>query len=401
MKESVTRIVGRRNAICARLRANRPIGLRRRGPVRVTAVAFVALALTASAGGQSTPGFLSTAETSLAAFYKGKATAPPTTGPKAVKGKNVWVISCGQAVPGCSTQTNAAADAGRILGWKVHVLDGAFDANDAYDAGIRQAIAAGANGIILVSIDCGTVEASVKQAVAANIKVVTQSGFGCADAPSLTTGVDPAASTPTLASFGQNQGKGQADWIIAQTNGKAHVLNFVFVDNTFAQQINAGFLAEMQKCTSCTIATQDISLSDYSNPSLFQQKASYAVVKNPNANAIHVPFDSFVTGGVGPAVVNAGKASQIQVVAGEGFAANLILIRNHQGENAAAAYDQTWHGWAGADTLNRVFAGTGPAPEGEGIQMVDSTHNLPPAGQNYTSPVNFKADYEAVWGVSS
>ena len=64
----------------------------------------------------------------------------------------------------------------------------------------------------------------------------------------------------------------------------------------------------------------------------------------------------------------------------------------------AIASDQGWIGWAGADTLNRVLAGAGPAPEGIGFKLVDAENNLPDSG-NYQTTVDFRAGYRAVWGV--
>ena len=45
-----------------------------------------------------------------------------------------------------------------------------------------------------------------------------------------------------------------------------------------------------------------------------------------------------------------------------------------------------------------LFLNGQPAvPEGIGIQIIDATHNLPAAGQNWVDPVNYKADYEKAW----
>jgi ribose transport system substrate-binding protein len=331
-------------------------------------------------------------------YIKGTEGAPPSSGPKAAAGKSVWVISCGQAVPGCSIQTNAAVEAAKALGWKTTLFDGAFGANDGYNKGIRQAIAAKADGIIIVSIDCVAVTQSLQEAKTAGVKVVAQSAFGCENNPSLVTQVQPNEQDKNVGEFGYTEGVAQADYLIAKTNGTAKVLNYRFVDNNFAIQINKGFTDELKKCTGCTIANADISLADYSNPSTFARKASTALLGQTDATAVHVPFDSFITGGVGQAVVQSGRADKLLVIGSEGFEANLNLIREKKGESAAMASDQTWIGYAGADTLNRVFAGQGPAAEGIGFKLIDADNNLPASG-DYHSSVDFKAAYKSVWGV--
>ncbi len=330
-------------------------------------------------------------------FIVGTDTKPPESGPKAVAGKTAYVISCGQAVPGCSMQSNGAVEAGKVLGWNVTLIDGAFGANDGYNRGIRQAIAAHADGIILVSVDCNRVTQALREAKAAGLKVVGQNGFTCADDPSLMSLMVHSTPTPDLASFGQTEGAAQADYIIAKTKGKAKILNFRFVDNTFAIQITNGFSTEIAKCGGCSVKNGDIALTDYGTPTGFAQKVNSTLLGAGDIDAVRVPFDSFITNGVGPAIVNTGKAGNTLVVGSEGFAANLNLIREKRGQSVAFASDQEWIGWGAADALNRIFAGSQPAPAGIGFKLIDADHNMPASG-DYHSSIDFKSAYKAVWG---
>lgn len=341
---------------------------------------------------------VSQAEAAVKQVATGTEGAPPTSGPNAAVGKNVWVISCGQAVPGCSLQSNAAVEATKALGWKSTLFDGNFGANDGYSKGIRQAVAAKADGVIIVSIDCTAVTQALSEAKAAGVKVVSQNGFPCSDA-SLVTQYMPSSEAPDVGAFGRAEGKLQADWFIARSKGKAKILNYRFIDNNFAIEINKGFVDEIAKCETCSVVHQDVSLSDYSNPSLFQQKVSSALLANPTVTAVHVPFDSFITGGVGQAVVTSGRTGNLLVMGSEGFAANLNLIRTNRGQTAAMASDQVWIGWAAADAMNRAFAGEQPGPAGIGFKLIDVDTNLPPTDQDYRSSVDFRAAYKAAWGV--
>jgi ribose transport system substrate-binding protein len=366
----------------------------------VTAAILTIIAATAWSGSSKAADHSSAvaaAEANAYKFIAGTETKPPISGPKAVAGKSIHVISCGQAVPGCSLQTNAAVQAGETLGWNVTLVDGAFDANDGYNNSIRQAIAAHADGIILVSIDCNMVTQTLREAKSAGLKVVGQNSFPCADDPSLMTPMNYSSSTPSLSSFGQAEGVAQADYIIAKTDGKAKILDFRFVDNTFAIQITNGFNSEIAKCTGCSVKYADITLSDFGTPSAFSRKVSSALLAAGDVDAVRVPFDSFITDGVGQAVVNAGKVANALVVGSGGFEANLNLIRENRGQSAAIASDQQWIGWGSADAMNRVFAGSEPAPAGIGFKLVDADYNLPPSG-DYRSAVDFKSAYRAVWG---
>lgn len=128
------------------------------------------------------------------------------------------------------------------------------------------------------------------------------------------------------------------------------------------------------------------------------EKVSSALLQHPDANAVHVPIDSLVVLGAGTAITESGRSEELAVMGGEGFAANVDLIRSGGPQDAAVAFQQEWIGWATVDTLNRVFAGETEIPDqGFGWQLVDEDHNLPPEG-GYRSPVDFKRAYRAIWG---
>lgn len=68
---------------------------------------------TSAAGGSAAAG---SAAQALDTAYKGVMGAPPTTPTKAKAGVNLWVVSCGESVPSCSTVTAAAMVAGQLVG---------------------------------------------------------------------------------------------------------------------------------------------------------------------------------------------------------------------------------------------------------------------------------------------
>src|SRR4051794_36764184 len=93
------------------------------------------------------------ANPALDAVYKGTLTSPDTTSRPAVKGKKIVIISSGQSSISSSIPVNAAEDAAKKLGWSVSVYDDQL--NPANDPNlVQQALASGADGIILDAIDC-------------------------------------------------------------------------------------------------------------------------------------------------------------------------------------------------------------------------------------------------------
>lgn len=351
--------------------------------------------------GGATPAWLQQAEAKVAAAYQGTSTHPPTSSPTPVPGKSVWIISCGESQESCSGPVAAAKEAAESIGWKATVFDGKFDPTQ-YGAGIRNATAANADGILLTAVDCPLVKRPLEEAKAAGVPVIALQAVDCNEiepnGPKLFsepirygTGIDShAAYIKAWAAV-------KADWVIDRSEGKAVVLNFAEEDLPTTALINAGFTEEMKKCTTCEVIDVKFAATDL-GPKL-QEKAQQALLKYPNATYVHAPYDSTVTAGIGPAVVASGRAGEIEVMGGEGFAPNIELIREGEQQNAANGFLEDWTGFAGVDTLNRLYAGAKQVPQGIGWQLIDADHNLPASGP-YTGGIDFARDYERIWSGS-
>jgi ribose transport system substrate-binding protein len=315
-------------------------------------------------------------------------------------------VSCGQAASGCANTTAAIADAAKAIGWTPRICDGKFDVNDAYGACITQGLADHVSGILLSSgFDCDLIQPQLKAAKTANVPVVANQSVDCNDplstvqGPSLFTSMLMSQKYPNVTDWQYARGKAIADYIIAKTNGKAKVIDEHFAGQLLGVYQDKGFVAGMATCAGCKI----VASVAISNAVLAQgqdhQLMSAAAVKNPDANAIAYAFSSFV------------QSSQLQAIAtqmgnhpvvagGEGEPNNLDLIRSGAGvPTGEAAYNGPQLAWGLVDTLNRIFAGQKPTPEGIGWAMADKTHNLPStAGEYFQPPSNWKAAYLGVWG---
>jgi ribose transport system substrate-binding protein len=365
---------------------------------------------TSSSGNSSSGSSINLApfEAALQTYYKGTFTAPPTTAPKPPKNVNLWIISCGQASQGCADPAANAKEAAQVLGWKATVFDGNFGIGDAYDTGIRQAIADHASAIIVIGTNCNQAKTGFQAAKAAGIPVIGANSFDCTD-PLINDGPNLFAATVkyTPQYSGSNaieyaDGVAKADWIIVHTNGQAKVIDTDFAGLTGGVYMNDGFVHEMAKCKTCQIVkTIVFNPPDTSNGNLKNAFAS-ALVQYPQANAaINISDGIILPNDFPQAIQSAGRTSSFCVVSTEGYAAADALIRNHDGVCAETPYDSNWLAWGAVDTVIRILDHQPAVNEGMGIQVVDATHNLPPAGQDYSSPVNYKADYEKAWGVSS
>src|SRR3954451_10243266 len=341
----------------------------------------------------------------LAQVYKGTLASPDTTARAGVKGKNVWIISSGQSSESSSVPVNAAKEAAEKLGWKVHIYDTQLNpANDA--PGVSAALAAGADGIILDAIDCSFVKSQLGQAKARGVVTVPIYAYDCDDAYSGKGGqrlfsgyinYGPVANK-NLGAFAEKYGYAQGQAAIAATGGKAKVIFFNDTQVTVLHYTGKGFLDAIKQCSGCEVVKNIDFTGLQLGPQLLQTAAS-AILQHPEANVVKSPFTAATLLSIGPAVAQSGRAGNLYVMGGEGFADELNLLRNHQGVSAVMISPSDWTGWAAVDTLNSLFQNKKPAFSGLGWQLVDKTHNLPASGGK-VPPVDFKSIYEKAWGVS-
>jgi ribose transport system substrate-binding protein len=353
----------------------------------------------ASAGTGSTDPGLAKVQADLATFYQGTAATPPASGPKAQTGKSVWVISCGQQTS-CAVGTAGAVQAGKALGWKTHICDGASDANNAFVVCMNQAIAAKANGIITVAIDCAPLKQPLTIAKQQHIPVVNMDGFDCDKnlpapaGPSLfAASVIPSQAYPTLEDIAAAAATAQADALIAAANGQAKVINFDLTDITFGLIAEQATKAAFAACSGCVLYDVPFTLQQYT-PQALTGLFQAAYLKHPDANGVDALSTSVFLAGVSAAIKATGKP--LFAAAHGSESAAFDLVRNGGGLTSIVGQDTTASGWSAADTLNRLFAGQPAVPEVESLQLVDMTHNLPTSG-GYVDPSDYQSAFKKVW----
>jgi len=119
-------------------------------------------------------------QATLNAVYKGTLSSPDTTPRPGVKGKKIVIISSGQSSISSSIPVNAAKEAAQALGWQVTVYDAQL--NPANDPSLMsQALASGADGVVLDAIDCSFVKSQLEQAKAKHVFVVPIYAYDCND----------------------------------------------------------------------------------------------------------------------------------------------------------------------------------------------------------------------------
>ena len=350
---------------------------------------------------------LAAANAQLAVAQKGRFTTPPTAASPAVKGKNLWILESSGAAPSVSIPAQAAKEAADALGWKSTIYD-AKGLPSNYTTGVSNAIANGANGIILVAIDCSYVRNQLQLAKSKGIAVSEVYAFDCSETnpgqPSLFS-ADLSFGTrwKNLEEAWQQWGSDTAAYVIKGTNGKANPL--VLDTNQIAVLVSydKGFIDRINQCSTCKVVRQKWDVVTQGTPAALTSLIQSAVLKNPQING--AVYGSTVTSGFNGAILALGsKAKKMTVVGGLGLQDEFTLLKAQKGLNATTAWPQQWIAYAAVDSINSVLAGRPTRDEGIGWQIVDSD-NLDDALSHVKNGIwngydNFRADYLKSWGVS-
>lgn len=311
--------------------------------------------------------------------------------------ENVYVVSCGEQVPGCSVPAAAVASAAESIGWTATIADGKLNP-EGFATAIRQGVAGGATVIVPIGIGCGVAQAAFQEAVDAGIKIIGGGGPDDCDPKLWTSERNWITGQAGPAMWGQF-GALQADYVFGKTNGNANSVVINFTGQVWGQWLTDGFNAEMEKLGNKgkVLETVDVSDPEMADGS-FVQKITTALLNNPDANALIVPIDSWLTAGLGQAIVQGGNADKLIVIGRGGDAAVLDAIRaGGQGVTATVGTAIEWGAWGSIDTAARVLSGGKAADIAESSQVVDADHNMPASG-SYQGSIDWQAAFLKAWG---
>jgi len=334
----------------------------------------------------------------LEAYRKGQFQSPPTTAPKPQPGKSVWIITYGLASTPAADFDRGAKEAAAVMGWKTKSCDGKFSP-DQWQQCYRQAIAAGADALAIYVNDCASTQAALQEARKAGVKVASAEAADCDDQK-------PGAKPLFDAQLEFAQGSFR-DWLAALLEPSAAYVVSTLGDDAKVILVNeagnyavgimsAAFKKELNElCSTCEL----VDTVDYTGDELgapLQEKVGQALLKHADVNAIVTPYDDPALKGAVPAVRESGRKDDILVTAGVGIKPAIDLVRSGA---IAGEYvqDIAWEAWGVMDSLNRVFHGQKPEPSGQGIGWIDK-ENVPPAGQGYKPPIDYRAIYTKALG---
>ena len=306
-------------------------------------------------------------------------TAPgPSVDVSKLRGKKVFVI------PIEETPFTQAVEAGEKAAAKAAGVELTFYPNQGqvsqWVQGMQTAIAQKPALIILdTSPDPRQLQPQIAAAKAAGIPVLV-THFYDATSPQPPACVGCAAGVTAIVKAPISvAGGAEADWIIANSGGKANVLIVSLNGLLPVPGMVAAAQAQFkQYCPGCKVTTTAINISQLGTAGAFSQVSS-ALVQDPGINYVDPLFDASIPGTLA-SIEAAGKSSSIKMVSFNGSSFALQDVAS--GTNplvADVAEPDSWVGYANMDQAFRVMTGMAPVVETTPIRIFDSA-NIAEAG---------------------
>ena len=320
----------------------------------------------------------------------------PTTGPKALAGKSVVLISEDQRNGGALGVSEGVTEAAKVMGWKLTVLDGAgVIANRS--AAFGQAIALKPDVIIADNDDATEQKANIIKAANAGIKVLgwhSNVKPGPMDGVPLFTNI---STDPTVVA------KVAAALAIVNADGKAGVVVFTDATEKISVMKSNAMAANIKECSGCTVLEViDTPLASVSTriPQMTQSLHQRFGKKWTHSLAINDGFFDFMAPTL-RAAGSAGSGPPVNISGGDGSKAAFERIRGDNYQFATVAEPLRLHGWQLIDEANRALSGM------DWSGFVAPTHlvtkdNIGTNGgpDNVYDPDNgYRDAYKKIWGV--
>ncbi|WP_375476233.1 sugar ABC transporter substrate-binding protein [uncultured Jatrophihabitans sp.] len=322
----------------------------------------------------------------------------PVTGVSKLKGKTVWYIPIGSAVPILNAFGVGMKGALDKLGIKLQVCDGKFLPTTMASC-INQAATQGADGVVTGYIDYQLVPTAFDNLVAHKIPVLI-----AGEAPDGGKTNSPALAfddtSPTINALQRLMNES----VIVDSKGKAKVL---FLGVTDSPQLK-GAAAYSKKfyadnCPGCTFTE-----IDYNTASLnkLPSQVSSALIAHPDTTYVVAEVDAAGAGAVS-GIETAGFSNKVKFASTNGALDALQRIKNGAGQFVDVGTGGIYLGWQFVDGIVRMMTGVLPV-NGFGVVRVFTKENianltLTPAAYAtnawYGSDA-FEKTFLTAWGVS-
>lgn len=303
----------------------------------------------------------------------------------APRDKSVTVVTCGAVGIGCQQGAEAATEAAAELGWQTRIIDGRFDPA-VWNQAVQQAVADGADGVILFAITPALIQGGLDAANAANVPIVAvyQPRFeGVPDVQGYVT-TDHARG-----------GRAAAELIASDSGGSGHVLLLDVAEYPEIMKRNDALAAHLAEiCAGCVLDRESF------NGALASQRLAPLVASRLQQDAsigyVVGPFDAIGTFIV-QGVRQAQAADRVKYINFEGNPVGFDQMANGE-QFADVATAAPFSGWLAVDMMARILAGGDYSSDVELPQRVFvDGDTLPDASEGWDADFDYRPAMKALW----
>lgn len=196
----------------------------------------------------------------------------------------------------------------------------------------------------------------------------------------------------------KHAGELQADWVIANSEGKGTLVHFATPDIQTTQAEVVGLKQEMAKCSGCKLEVVGISSTELEAGAVPGKVVSY-LQSHPTTQYMSFAFGG-MTAGLEAQLQSAGLAKKVKFVGVTPELENLKSLKTGATEGAWLGWPAELQGWEFVDAAARVASKSNWKEAAEPLLPVQwltqSTIKEPVA---LYEPTGYEAEYKQLWGV--
>lgn len=321
----------------------------------------------------------------------------PVSGVGKLRGKTVWYVPAGAAVPILSVFGTGIQAALASAGIKFHTCDGKF-LPTSIAACLNQAATQGADGVITGYVDYKLLSNAYTNLVSHHIPVLVAGA----------TNDSGKAPSTQLAFYDTTAGVNQlekllAESVISDSNGKAKIL-FLGVTDSPELIMGAEYAKKYFKenCAHCSFHEVDYATASLAK---LNSQVSAALISHPDTDYVVGEVDASAAPALN-GIQTAGFSRKVKLASTNGSLDSLQRIKAGQVQYVDIGTSPLYNGWQFADGLIRMLTGSLPAAA-PGIFRAFTKANvggltLTPAAyatNDWYGTDGFKKSFTTAWGV--
>jgi ribose transport system substrate-binding protein len=365
-----------------------------------TAAAGGTSTATAPAGSSASASSSASGPAAAVAAARKEVTSYPAPGPafnaSSLRGKTVYYVPITLKAESFQIVSESLTAALKPVGVKVVACDGGANPSTAA-ACFNQALGQHAAGVIADAIPYGLAANAFTSLKAAGIPVLIVNQLP----PSGQKDNDQLAYMPGNAVQMLDT---SADWIAADSGGKANILAQEFTDspNTVSYLEDYAFPTLKAGCPECTVTVNKVSSANFG---LIPSSTSSALLKNPDNSYLWSEFDTILQP-TAQGVQQASASSRLKGVSADGLLGAMQMLKEHSFLYADVATDYNYQAWANADMIMRMALKL-PLPKLEPIPLrlfdrtnISQVSNITSAGEmsgEWFGPTTYKTMFPKLW----